>query len=39
MKFLRSVADYIRKDQTKIKIREEMNIFNLNVKIIKYGSQ
>jgi hypothetical protein len=36
MKFLRSVAGYITKGQIRnTKIREELNIFNLNAKIIK----
>jgi hypothetical protein len=40
MKFSRSVAGYIRKGQIRnTKIREELNIFNLNNKIIKYISQ
>jgi hypothetical protein len=31
MKFMGTVADYIRKDQTRnTKIKEELNIFNLN---------
>jgi hypothetical protein len=39
MKFLRSVAGYTRKDQIiNTKIREELNIFNLNAKIIKSRS-
>jgi hypothetical protein len=40
MKILRSVAGYIRKNQIQnIKIREELNIFNLNAKSIKSRSQ
>jgi hypothetical protein len=39
MKFFRSVAGYTRKDQKRnTKIREELNIFNLNAKIIKSKS-
>jgi hypothetical protein len=35
MKFFRSVAGYTRKDQTgNTKIREELNILNLNNKIL-----
>jgi hypothetical protein len=40
MKFLRCVAGYTRKDQVRnTKIREELNIFNLNSKILKSRSQ
>jgi hypothetical protein len=40
IKFLRRVAGYTRRDQIKNnKIREELNIFNLNAKIIKSRSQ
>jgi hypothetical protein len=40
MKFLRSVAGYSRKGQMRnTKIREELNISNLNAKIIKSRSQ
>jgi hypothetical protein len=40
MTFLRSVAGYTRKRQIRnTKIREELNIFNLNAKIIKSTSQ
>jgi hypothetical protein len=36
MEFLRSAGSYIRKDQIRnIKIREELNIFNLHNKILK----
>jgi hypothetical protein len=39
MKLLRTVAGYITKEQIeKSKIREELNIFNLNAKIIKSRS-
>jgi hypothetical protein len=40
IKFLRTVASYIRKGQIRSNIiNEELNIFNLNAKIIKYSSQ
>jgi hypothetical protein len=40
MNVLSSAADYIRKDEIRnTKIREELNIFNLNDKIIKSRSQ
>jgi hypothetical protein len=40
MKLLRSVAGYIWKDQIRnTKIREELDIFILNTKIIKSRSQ
>jgi hypothetical protein len=40
MKFLRSVAGYTSKDQIINKIiKEELNISNLNNKILKYGLQ
>jgi hypothetical protein len=40
MKFLTSAAGYTRQDQTlNTKIREELNIFNLNDEILKSGSQ
>jgi hypothetical protein len=36
IKFLWSVADYISKDQIRSpKIKEELNTFNLNAKILK----
>jgi hypothetical protein len=39
MKFLKNVAGYIGKDQIRsTKIREELNIFNLNAKVIKSKS-
>jgi hypothetical protein len=39
MKFLRNEAGCTRKDQTRnTKIREELNIFNLSNKILKYRS-
>jgi hypothetical protein len=40
MNFLRSVAGYRRIDQIKnSKIREELNIFNSNDKILNFRSQ
>jgi hypothetical protein len=40
MKFLRSAEGYAREDNIRnTKIREELNIFNLNAKIIKSRSQ
>jgi hypothetical protein len=40
MKFLQSAASYTRRDQIRCtKIREELNIFTLNGKIIKSTSQ
>jgi hypothetical protein len=37
--FLRSVAGYKRIEQINSKIREELNIFNLNNKILNFRSQ
>jgi hypothetical protein len=39
MNFLRSVADCKRTDQINSKITEELNIFNLNDKILNLRSQ
>jgi hypothetical protein len=36
---MRSVAGYTRKETRNTRVREELNIFNLNDKIIKSSSQ